>query len=590
MKQFLKFTLASMLGVFLSFIFVFVIFVIFMTVLIAGLQTTKVEEIPQNSVLEIKLNYFIPERSFQSPLAVSSFPFISLRKQIGLNEIIDNIRKAKTDFKVKGIYINLNNFTGGGIAVIEPIRRELLDFKKSKKFIIAFGDNISQRAYYLASAADKIYMTPEGSLDFRGLSVEMMFFKNTLDKLEIEPQIFQAGEYKSATESFKSDKMSEPNRRQITELLNSINEHFLKELETTRKIPYDSLKLISSNFLVRTPEDARKYKLIDELIYKDQVFDEMKKKARTDRNKKLSTVSIEDYTNVNVDGGTSNYNRIAVIYAVGEIANVSGNESIIGTENITDAIKKARDDERVKAIVMRVASPGGDALTSDIIWREVALAKKKKPFIVSMSGVAASGGYYISCAADSIVAEPNTITGSIGVFGIIPNMKNFFKNKLGISFDRVNTGKFSDYFNVNRPLTVEEKKIVQSEVDRIYKSFVSKVSVGRRKSFEEIQKIAQGRVWTGLQAKENGLVDEIGGLKDAIRIAAAKARVKQYSIVEYPTLRSIMKTLLEDFSADAELSFLKLKLGDNFRAFDQLKQVGNLKGVQARLPVELDIN
>ncbi|MCX6152491.1 MAG: signal peptide peptidase SppA [Ignavibacteriales bacterium] len=579
-----------MLGVFLSFIFVFVIFVIFMTVLIAGLQTTKVEEIPQNSVLEIKLNYFIPERSFQSPLAVSSFPFISLRKQIGLNEIIDNIRKAKTDFKVKGIYINLNNFTGGGIAVIEPIRRELLDFKKSKKFIIAFGDNISQRAYYLASAADKIYMTPEGSLDFRGLSVEMMFFKNTLDKLEIEPQIFQAGEYKSATESFKSDKMSEPNRRQITELLNSINEHFLKELETTRKIPYDSLKLISSNFLVRTPEDARKYKLIDELIYKDQVFDEMKKKARTDRNKKLSTVSIEDYTNVNVDGGTSNYNRIAVIYAVGEIANVSGNESIIGTENITDAIKKARDDERVKAIVMRVASPGGDALTSDIIWREVALAKKKKPFIVSMSGVAASGGYYISCAADSIVAEPNTITGSIGVFGIIPNMKNFFKNKLGISFDRVNTGKFSDYFNVNRPLTVEEKKIVQSEVDRIYKSFVSKVSVGRRKSFEEIQKIAQGRVWTGLQAKENGLVDEIGGLKDAIRIAAAKARVKQYSIVEYPTLRSIMKTLLEDFSADAELSFLKLKLGDNFRAFDQLKQVGNLKGVQARLPVELDIN
>jgi protease IV len=589
MKQFFKFTLATMLGIFLSFIFFIVSSFIFLTIIIASLQVQKIERIPANTILEIKLNYSVPERSYQSFQAISSFPYISARRQAGLPEIIDNIRKAKLDNNIKGIYLNLNNFVGGSLASVEAIRRELIEFKKTNKFIIAFGDYISQKAYYLATVSDKIFITPEGALDFRGLGVEVMFLKNTLDKLEIEPQVFQAGQFKSATEPFRLDKMSEPNRRQITDLLTSINNHMLNEIETVRKVSIDSLKLIADNLLIHFPEDARKFRFVDSLYYKDQVFNEMKKMVGIRKRDKLNITFIEDYTNVKSTNNLSSGNRIAVIYALGDIQRISGDENTIGTENITDAIRKASDDERVKAIVMRVNSPGGDALTSDIIWREVVLAKKQKPFIVSMGSVAASGGYYISCAADEIVAEPSTTTGSIGVFGIIPNFKNFFKDKLGITFDRVTTGKYSDLFNLTRPLSSEEKIIFQSEIDRIYKTFVTKVAEGRNKSFEQIHKIAQGRVWSGLQAKENGLVDDIGGLKEAIKIAADKAKLKQYSIVEYPAQRSLIRTLLEDFSADAKMNFLKYKLGDSFSIYDQLDQIRNLKGIQARLPVQLDV-
>jgi len=589
MKQFLKFTLASMLGIFLSFLLFFVISVVLLTIIIASLQVQKIERIPPDTVLEIKLNYSVPERSYQSFQTITSFPYVSARRQAGLPEIIDNIRKAKSDVNVKGIYLNLNNFVGGSLTTVEALRRELIDFKKSKKFVIAFGDYISQKAYYLSTVSDKIFITPQGYLDFRGLSVEIMFFKNTLDKLEIEPQVFQAGEYKSATEPFRLDKMSEPNRRQVTDLLTSINNHMLGEINVGRKISIDSLKLIANNMLIHFPEDAGKFRLVDSLYYKDQVYDEMKKMVGISKRNKLNLTYIEDYTNVKASDNSSSRNRIAVIYALGEIQRTSGDENTIGTENITDAIRKAKDDERVKAIVMRVNSPGGDALTSDIIWREVVLAKKQKPFIVSMGNVAASGGYYISCAADEIVAEPNTITGSIGVFGIIPNLKNFLKDKLGITFDRVNTGKYSDLFNLTRPLSGEEKIIFQSAIDRIYNTFVNKVAEGRKKTFNEIHKIAQGRVWSGLQAKENGLVDDIGGLKDAIKIASDKAKIRQYSIVEYPAQRSIIRTLLEDFSADAEMSFLKFKSGDDFRIYNQLNEIKNLKGIQARLPVQLDI-
>ena len=589
MKQFLKFTLASMLGIFLSFILFFIAFLIFMTIVIAALQTKKIEEIPSDSVLEIQLNYLVPDRSYQSFSPIMSFPFVSAKKQIGLPELIDNIKKAKSDYRVKGLYLNLDNFVCGGIATVEAVRRELADFKKSGKFIVAYGDYISQKAYYMASIANKIYIEPDGFLDFRGFSIETMFFKNTLDKLEIEPQIFQAGEYKSATEPFRLDKMSDANRRQLTSLLNSVNIHMLREIVIARKISYDSLKLIADDFLVRFPEDAIKYKFADSLFYRDQVIEQMKKLAGTEQKRKLNITSIEDYTNVKAKDNSSSRNRIAVIYALGDIMHSSGNENTIGYENLPDAIRRAKEDEKVKAIVMRVNSPGGDALTSDLIWREVTLAKKQKPFIVSMGNVAASGGYYISCAADTIVAEPNTITGSIGVFGILPNLKNFFKDKLGITFDRVNTGKYSDLFSINRPLTNDEKIIFQSAIDKIYKSFVEKVASGRKKSFDYVSKIAQGRVWTGLQAKENGLVDEIGGLNDAIKIAAAKAKVTQYSLVEYPSQRNLVQTLLEDFSADAELSILKLKLGDNFIYYNRLRQFSNLKGIQARLPVDLNI-
>ncbi len=589
MKDFLKYMLASIIGVFVSFFIVSIMLLIIFLFLVASLQVTKVEDIPSNSILEIKLNYVVRERSLQNPVAITSFPFVSIRREPGLNEILKAIRKAKTDFDIRGIYLNLNNFVGGGYSTVDAIRKELVEFKKSKKFIIAFGDNISQKAYYFASAADKIFMVPEGSVEFKGLGMELMFFKNTLDKLGIEAQIFRAGEYKSAVEPFSESKMSEPNRRQNTELLNSVYDYMINELSVARFISADSLKLIADNYKIESAQDAYRFKMIDSLIYKDQVINHLKMKSGIDPSGKINLVSLESYSRLKNGSGSASSKRIAVIYAVGDIVNTYGDDDIIGVENIPLALKKAREDDRVKAVVLRVDSPGGDALASDIIWREIEVTKKVKPVIISMGAVAASGGYYISCAADSIVAEPTTITGSIGVFGIIPNFQNFFNNKLGITFDRVNTGKYSDYFSLNRPMRNDEKKIIQNEIDHIYKTFVNNVAVGRKKTFDEINEIAKGRVWTGIQAKKIGLVDELGGLSDAIKIAAAKAKILHYSIVEYPTLKSIIESILEDFPAEAKMKFVQNELGEQYKYYKYLSRIKDYAGFQTRLPFEIEI-
>jgi len=589
MKDFLKYTLASIVGVFVSLFIISIMFFFFFVFLLASMQFTKVEDIPSNSILEIKLNYVVEERSFQNFNPVTSFPFVSIRKELGLSGILKTIRKAKSDSDIRGISLNLNNFIGGGYTVVDVIRKELIEFKKSGKFVIAFGDDISQKAYFFASVADKIFITPEGSLEFKGLGMELMYFKNTLDKLGIEAQVFKAGQYKSAVEIFTNTRMSEADRKQNAEFLNSIYSYLLDEISITRTISVDSIKLIADNFLIQTPQDAYKLKMIDSLVYKDQYLDYLKIISGNRTEPKVKLVSLENYAAVKFKQQSVSSKRIAVIYAIGEIMNTYGDYNIIGIENIPAAIKKAREDSRVKAIVLRVDSPGGDALTSDIIWREIEITKKVKPVIVSMGRVAASGGYYISCAADTIVAEPTTVTGSIGVFSIIPNMQSFFNNKLGITFDRVTTGKYADYFSLNRPLRADESKIIQNRIDNIYETFVSKVSIGRKKTYEEINEIAQGRVWTGMQALEVGLVDVLGGLDDAIKIAASKAKVSSYSIVEYPSLKSLFQSLVEDFPAEVKSKLLKQELGEQYKYYQYIKSINNFSGFQARLPFELEI-
>lgn len=589
MKQFFKFMFASMLGTFLVLLIAGMMFFFFIALLVSGLEKEKTETIPSHTVLVVKLDYPVAERTSPNPFSGFSFASFEVSRKPGLNEIIKNIHKAKGDYDIDGIYLDLNDFMPGGMASIEAIRRELTDFKKSGKFIIAFGNNISQGAYYLASAADKIYLNPAGNLDFRGLSAEMYFFKKTLDKLEIEAQIFQYGKYKSATEPFRLDKMSNENRTQMSALLGSIYSNMLKNIESSRHIPFADLNKVADNLLIQTPQDARKYNFVDSLAYYDQVYEILRSKTHAPKKEKVSLVSIEEYNDVASGSGGSSKNRIAVIYANGEIQNTDGSENTIGNKNIAEAIRQARNDDNVKAIVMRVNSPGGDALVADEIWREVSITHGKKPFIISMGNYAASGGYYISCAADTIVAEPTTITGSIGVFGIIPNFEGFLKNKLGITSDRVKTGKFSDLGTTSRPFNVEEKAIVQREIDRIYEMFVNKVAKGRKKTFSEINDVAQGRVWTGLQAKDLGLVDLIGGLDDAVKIAAGKAGIKNYYVTEFPRQKGFFRSLVEDFSADAEESIVKNRLGEGYRLYNELQSVKNMNGIQTRLPFILSV-
>lgn len=589
MKNFLKMTFAAMLGTFLALFTGAVILFLFVLIMVSALESDKEDRVPERSVVEIRLDYAVPERTHSEELSGSVFSSLRIRKDLGLNDILANIKKAKNDPNVRGIQLDLNNFYAGGYGTVEAIRNGLLDFKSSGKFIIAVGTIISQKALYFASVADNIYMPEPGIVELKGLSTEIPFFKKTLDKLEIEAQIFHYGKYKSAIEPFKFDKMSEANRQQTSALLNSMYGHMLANLSKGRNLQADSIRMIAEGLLVRNAQDALRYRIIDAVYYKDQVTDALKKRLGLKGDDKVNLVPLSKYNNVEDRWRKSGRDKIAVIYAEGDIISSGGDDNSIGSENISGALRKAREDKNVKAVVLRVNSPGGDAITSDLIWREVVLTKKVKPVVVSMGTVAASGGYYISAPADVIVAEPNTITGSIGVFGIIPNMQKFFDHKLGITFDRVKTSKFSDFGTVNRPFNDQEKQFIQKEIDRIYETFVGKVATGRKKSFSQIHDIAQGRVWTGLQAKENGLIDEIGGLDKAISIAAQRAKIKEYSLIELPYLKGFIENILEDISAEARDRYMEYVLGSSYKYYRQMEYISTVSGIQARLPINPDV-
>ncbi|MBD1366322.1 signal peptide peptidase SppA [Mucilaginibacter sp. ZT4R22] len=597
MKQFFKFVLASFVGVILSAFVLFVLFAIIIGGIIATAGSDKTADVDSNSILHIKIDYPVSERTPNNPLAGLGFLGFDGEKTLGLNDILASIKKGKNDDNIKGIFLD-ESYMMQGQATTEEIRNALIDFKKSGKFVVAYSEIYTQGFYYLASVADKVYMNPKGIIEFKGFSSEVTFLKGAMDKLGIEAQIIKVGTYKSAVEPFFLTKMSDANREQVTSYLGSMYNHFLTGISASRHINKDSLFNYANNGTIQEPEDALKYKLVDGLKYKDEILSDLKKRTDIAEKDNLHSVELGDYVKSEAkeeddkddEKKTSSKNRIAVIYASGEINGGDGDDNSIGSEKISKAIRKARTDDKVKAIVLRVNSPGGSSLASDVIWREVMLTKKVKPIIVSMGDVAASGGYYIACAADSIYAEPNTITGSIGIFAVLPNMQKFFNDKLGITFDGVKTGKYADLGDVSRPLTPEERAILQKSVNRGYDTFTKAVAEGRKKSQAYINSIGQGRVWTGEQALKNGLVDKLGNISDAVASAAKKANLKDYQLVNYPEQKSVLSKIGQGFSAQVKAHFVKAELGENYKYYEQIKGVTQMmRTPQARMPYEVVI-
>ena len=590
MKQFFKFVLATVVGIIVvSVIMLFVVIGIIASA--AGDKDVKVED---NSILTVSFKTDIPERTPNNPLAGLDFLGFDDDKKTGLNDILASIKRAKTDDHIKGIFIT-ESYMMAGQATTEEIRNALIDFKKSKKFIIAYSEIYTQGFYYLASVADKIYINPKGIFEFRGMSSQITFFKGALDKLGIEAQIIKVGTYKSAVEPFFLDKMSDANRQQVTSYLGSLYNQFLTGVSSSRKINKDSLYIMANQLRVHYPADALKYKLVDGLKYKDEVLDELKKLTNVSLKKDLKGIDLASYakekgTDASDENSKDDAKQIAMIYASGEINGGEGDDNSIGSDRISAALRKARLNDKVKAVVLRVNSPGGSSLASDVIWREVALTKKVKPVIVSMGDYAASGGYYIACAADSIFAQPNTVTGSIGIFAILPNMQNFLNNKLGITFDGVKTGKYADLGDVSRPLTADEHAILQDEINHGYDDFTKAVAAGRNKTQAYINTIGQGRVWTGEQALKIGLVDRLGNINDAIASAAKKAKLKDYKVVAYPEQKGFFKGLTDDVQARVKVSMMQSELGDSYQYYSQLKSIQRMIRIpQARLPFYAEI-
>lgn len=541
----------------------------------------------ENSVLRIDLNGDIKERGVKNPFGdVDLGPFMP-KASVGLNDIIDDLKKAKEDKNIKGIYLEISEPVAG-FATLEEVRNALLDFKSSGKFIYAYSEVYSQKAYYLASTATKLYLNPQGALEIKGLSSQIMFYKKMLEKLDMEVQIFRHGKFKSAIEPFMLDKMSDANRTQVETYLGSLWNHMITGIAKNRNITVKEINDMADHLSIRSPEDAVKYKLIDELKYEDEVFSSIKKKISLAETDKIHFVSLSDYSEASSPAKLSK-DKIAVIYAVGEIESGDGGDDKIGSAHIAKAIRDARLDNNIKAIVFRVNSPGGSALASDVIWRETVLAQKTKPFIVSMGDVAASGGYYISCAADRIFAQPNTITGSIGVFGMIPNAQKALSEKLGITIDTVNTNKHSDVGTILRGVTSDEYEYVQQSVEHIYDVFITKVAAGRKTSKNNIDSIGQGRVWSGVDAIKINLVDELGGINDAIAYAAKQAKLKEYKVVSLPKQKDPLQELFGNGKEEMEARAMKTNLGETYEYVKQVKNVLQLKGVQARLPYEMII-
>ena len=587
MRQFLKFVLATLVGLAL---FSLLGFLVLAGIVGAAKSAGDRKEIASNSVLELKLNEPISERGRESKLGLGG------GSSTGLVSLKEAIRRAKKDDDIKGILLNLG-IVQGGMASLEEVRNELLNFKKSGKFVVAYHDICSEKSFYLSSVADEIYLHPQGTLEFNGLSAEVLFYKRLFEKAGIEPYIFRVGSFKSAVEPFFRESFSDSARYQTVSFLNSINGHMIRQVAAARGIAPARLKVISDSMLVHNAADALRLNMVTRLGYFDQVQDYMRGKLGLAKDKKPSVVNLRDYADedrVDENEGRTSGNRIAVIYAEGDIVTGKGSDDNIGSDKFAEAIRKARLDNKVKAVVLRINSPGGSSLASDIIYREVLLTKKVKPIIASMSDVAASGGYYIAMACDTIVAHPNTITGSIGVFGVLPNIQPLLADKLGITVDRVTTGKFSDLPTITRRLTDFEKNVLQQEVNSIYADFTTKAARGRHMPVERLRRLASGRVWSGLEAKNNGLVDVLGGYTDALNIAAKRAGLKadDYRVQRLPRRKTELESLLAMFGADneeAQAKAMKAQLGPLYPAYVQYQQLMHMRGVQAKLPYELDL-
>ena len=579
MKSFFKTFFAALLA-----LFIFSLLGFFILIGIAAtFSTDEKVAVAQNSVLVIDASETFLEQSKNDPF--SELMNKKNGKQPSLSELIGLLHYAKKDSSIKGIYIKCAD-NPNGYAATEEIRKALIDFKKSNKFIVAYAETISQKGYMMANVADQIYTHPQGGMEWVGFNYETIFFKGLIDKLEIEPQIFYAGKFKSATEPFRYAQMSEANKLQTGIWLNSIYNNFIQGTAEMRHLNADSIKAFANEGKVQNAKDALKYKLVDGLIYDDQLKKIISKKLRAVDETKISFVSINNYAESVALRGTGS-GKIAVIYADGDVVMGKGQNEAIASDDYRALIQKIRNDKSIDAVVLRVNSPGGSALASDIIWREIDLLKKEKPVVVSMGDVAASGGYYIACGADSIYADANTITGSIGVFSVIPNAEKFLKNKVGITFDRVKTGQYADAPSATRALTITEQRFLQAGVDSVYHTFKSRVAAGRQKSVAYIDSIAQGRVWTGADAIKVGLVDKIGTLNDALASAAKMAKLKGYSIKKYPESRSFIEAFFEGYKNEVKTKAIQQELGlEQWQVLQQIKSMKQLMGQpQARLPI-----
>ena len=591
MKDFLKFTLATVTGIILSSIVLFIIGMVTLFGIMAASDTETI--VKKNSVMILDLNGTLVERTQEDPLGILSQLFNDDSSTYGLDDILSSIKKAKENEDIKGIYLQANSL-GTSYASLQEIRNALLDFKESGKFVIAYADSYTQGLYYLSSAADKVLLNPKGMIEWRGIASTPLFYKDLLQKIGVEMQIFKVGTYKSAVEPFIATEMSPANREQVTTFISSIWSQVTEGVSASRNIPVDSLKAYADRMLMFYPaEESVRCGLADTLVYRNDVRDYLKRLVDIDEDDNLSLLGLGDMINVrkNVPKDKSG-NIIAVYYASGEITDYPGSatseEGIVGSKVIRD-LRKLKDNDDVKAVVLRVNSPGGSAFASEQIWYAVKELKTKKPVIVSMGDYAASGGYYISCGADTIVAEPTTLTGSIGIFGMVPNVKEL-TDKIGLSYDVVKTNKYADFGNIMRPFSEGEKALLQMMVAEGYDTFITRCAEGRHTTKEAIEKIAEGRVWTGEAAKELGLVDELGGIDKALDIAVAKARVGGYTIVSYPEKKDVLSSLLDTKPTNyVESQLLKSKLGEYYRQFGLLTNLKEQSMIQARVPFELNI-
>jgi len=580
MKKFIKNVFSTLISIILSFTIIVVLFIGILSIISSQINNNE-KSIKENSILKIDLSNEVVERSSSNPLSNIDFTNPEPKKQIELKKILDNIEKAKNDENIIAIYI-YSPFVNAGLSKTEEIRNKLIEFKESGKPIISYNEIYSTKGYYLSSVADKIYLNPLGVIDHKGATATIMFFKGLLEKLNIDIQIFKVGKFKSAVEPFILDKMSPENRIQLKLMLNSFNDNIMDSIATQRNLSLEKVQKDADQLTLTSAQICLEEGYIDGLIYEDQIEDTLKAISKEN---KLNLISLKKYSSVKEHKKNISRNKIAIIYANGEIKSGKGDVSAIGSKTTSAAIKKARLDKNVKAIVLRVNSPGGSALASDVIWRETTLAKEAKPLVVSMGDYAASGGYYIACAADKIIANPTTLTGSIGVFGILANFRSFFKTNFGVTIDTVNTNKYSDMGGGHRKLSNYEKNKIQKGVEDIYIDFITKVGQGRKMSNDAVDEIGQGRIWSGYDAKKIGLIDEFGGLEKAVSVAAELANVEDFRIISLPKKEDPFIQIINDLKETKISNYLfentKIINSDHI---DVIRNLTKSDKIQARLP------
>ena len=588
-RKFFRVVFGSALGFVLASIIISFLSILMMIGMVAALGSSDTEKIESNSILELTFNDPIEERGIENPFSGMDIRFYN-NSATGLDDILASLENAATDDKIKGVSLKLSSVLASP-ATLSAMRDALLKFKESGKFVYAYGNNYSQGAYYLASAADKVFINPKGGIDFRGLAFQIMFYKGLIDKLDIDVQVVKCGKFKSAVEPYLLDKMSDANREQLTVLGTSIWNKMVADMAKSRNLSIDDLNAVAdSMLLIKDFENAVQLGIADDFFYPTQYRNFLKEKLGVKEDETLNLVSLDTYRKSFKQDLGKGSDKIAIIYAVGQINDGKGSNTTIGDVTLCQEIRRAYKDKDVKAIVLRVNSPGGSALASEIIWNELENAKAAgKKVVTSMGDYAASGGYYISCNSDAIVAEPTTLTGSIGVFGMIPSIQRCLESKLGVTLDVVKTNAHSDFLSY-RPMTEEEYTALQCNVDKTYDTFLTRVSDGRGLSKAQVDSIGQGRVWSGADALQLGLVDQLGNLKDAIAVAAKLAGTDSYKLVYYPEKKEWFETLFNKDKEEKEISAaIRSELGDLYPTYNALQQIVKAKGVQARMPLEITI-